>query len=1276
MQKNHPKSSALRQTKICMAVAAVVTAAALPGYAVASDAVPSQVPHWQADRNNSIKVLGEKRGAIVLAKESNFHANLELNNNQEIANIASAIRVAVEAEGSDAEKFSAFQAVMPRIEKAKSDLDGRRGLDGSLSVLDKRHHAALTDLAAAVRNIDNESKLTSGAKRNALNPLIDKRTHDATVTTAQDAATKAQQNLTLLNHKLTALSAVGSAEDSARLASTYLLDVNADSPDTNAKQLMSWGDANLKAFANQVAVGAGDAQTKIVKDATLEIGGFSGRASDAIHGATELDSVKTREIGTLRALEGAEHQVGVVGGALNVNQAIEGAGKLAVLVGADGKLNFSDKGVGIADDAADATLMAGKFGAGTGAAGRIVFGKGTSAGSAKIGVVDGGALTFDGASAATAAIELRNGGALTFAEGSTADASTILVGRALSQDELDALPEVTGLTKRDPSIAAKATFVGASLGNATIANGGTLAIAASNLHASTITNEASGTATIGGRMLVVLDADGNPIVDSDDVPAPFMLKSLGGAAKVTNHGTLKIQDTDLQDMALTNAAGNTSISASEGGHAIVANADGATLSFTATQLERMHLTNSGIVNMADSVTAHQAKIEMGAGGVLDISKVGGTNADGDSDKTLSIGSLTGAGAIYTGDTALVLGELNGDDRFAGSISHGAPPAPVEVAEGHTSETLRMASDATLDDAAPLAAKVVRVVKVGTGNLTLAGDQSGVSILNVDGGTVTATHANALGSGTVNVASASAVSLNTNVSGVKNLQNDGTVDLGMNRLEVGTYASDAGAKITSRIEKVEGALAGGQIHVTQSGDFSNTKLDVALADDIELLDLLGNLQVVTSEENAGVIGGEVTVGSITGGKQPEPTITDATDPTTNPGIETTITGQNLVKFLAAEGGYTANEQAVLASVDGVAVGDLASGKIGGKVLSAMALQTAGSEAQRRSARLLSGESLVNNATAAQGAATSFQRGMQTRMIAGGSMFDDKTANGAMAADNGIAGWASFRGGNASQRGDGMSFDVKGLDGAIGIDKRVGQNTLVGASMGLGNQESKAKGMPGESKVNSVSVGLYGSHLSSANWFVNGALSYTNHSVKTDRTVAARNASARLTGKTSGQTFGMFGEVGKRFGVSGVNIDPSVGVRVASTRLNAFDETNRDGQGNDGLKVGSQTQTSTRGVLGVRLWSEVASFAGGKVAPSLRLSYEHEFGNTQSRLTNAIYGAPRDFTVKGPKLGRDIIAADLGVDMQIKKQLEVRVGGNVSVRKGESAMGGGISAKYRF
>jgi hypothetical protein len=34
------------------------------------------------------------------------------------------------------------------------------------------------------------------------------------------------------------------------------------------------------------------------------------------------------------------------------------------------------------------------------------------------------------------------------------------------------------------------------------------------------------------------------------------------------------------------------------------------------------------------------------------------------------------------------------------------------------------------------------------------------------------------------------------------------------------------------------------------------------------------------------------------------------------------------------------------------------------------------------------------------------------------------------------------------------------------------------------------------------------------------------------------------------------------------------------------------------------------------------------------------------------------------------------MQLNKRLEVRVGGNASVRKGESALGGGISAKYRF
>ncbi|MCI3205449.1 hypothetical protein DBA20_10825 [Pandoraea capi] len=741
-------------------------------------------------------------------------------------------------------------------------------------------------------------------------------------------------------------------------------------------------------------------------------------------------------------------------------------------------------------------------------------------------------------------------------------------------------------------------------------------------------------------------------------------------AEITNDRTSLVGfvDSALDTSEVVNL-GTAVINGSRGGEAHIINGASGNLYIKDTELEALSLVNVGAAEMSGNTTAHSAKIDM-FGGTLDISKVTAAAPGRKAEKTLSIGALSGFGDVVTGDTKLVLGERNEDDHFEGSIKRNAVAS-------NASGILRANPTAPQVRATPTGSEVV---KVGVGNLTLAGDQRGITSLRVEGGTVSAAHVNALGSGTVTVAEKGAVSLLSGVEGVGHFDNAGKVDLGTHKLAVEKYTSKPGAKIQSRVEKVGAQVTSGAIQVSQDSDFTQTEINVSVADDIALADVQDKLGVVSVAEGKTATLGKVTVGSITGGKTTKPTDPDGPD-TNNPDDPNNptglITSQNVVRYLAADAGYRANEKAVLASVDGVTVGELTSGKIGGKVLSEMALQTAGSAEQRRSAALLSGESLLNNATAAQGATTAFQRGMQSRMVAGGAMLDDKTANGVRTDDSGIAGWASFAGGNATQRGDALSFDVRGIDGAIGVDKRVGRGTVVGASIGMGNQNVKADGMPGESKINSVSVGLYGSHLNDANLFVNGGVSYTNHSVTTDRTVAARNASARLSGKTGGNTFGAFGEIGKRFDVAGFRVDPSVGMRIASTKLNAFDETNRDGiAGNDGLKVGAQSQTSARSVLGVRFSRDVFNFDGGKLTPSLRLAYEHEFGNTQSSLTNTIYGAPRAFNVKGPKLGREVFTADFGVDLQLKKRLDVHLGGNVSVRKGESALAGGISAKYRF
>ncbi|PTD98285.1 hypothetical protein, partial [Pandoraea apista] len=769
MQKNHPKSSALRQTKICMAAAAMVTAAALPGYAVADGVQVPSKPQWEQARDTRVGVLNASRGPIKLAQEADFAANRVLADKQELARLAVLLEEAAKVGDTNSAKFASFKKSIPDIDAAIAALEGRRGSDGTFYGQDKLQEEALKAFKVAADSIQNENEFNSGGKITALTDLM--TAHKRAVDDAQKNATKAKQRLALIEHKLAMVQAVGNEAASEKLAASYLLDANASAADKN-KDLLSWNDMNLATFADEDPAGS-SGHTKIINDKTLEIGSFSGDGSDAIYGAGEVDGVKTRAIGTLRALEGAEHQVGVVDGALNIHQAIEGSGKLSVLVGKNGKLSFVDESTGIADDATNVTLMASKSGeSSTDVAGQISFGTNTSAGNAKIDVIDGSKLSFaNGASAAKAEIGLRNGGELTFADGASAGTSKISVGRAWSQEDIDALPDASGVTKPTPTVAAKATFDGASAGDATITNGGEVTFSGAKLENLTLINEATGKVTIAGKMVDKLGIDGQPIPlqDPEVGNEKQMQHSLGGTAKVENRGALTAGNLKLAEMTLNNEAGTAAISTSEGGKAVVTNAQGATLSFTDTQLQQMRLTNAGNASLANGTTANEASIEM-KGGILDISSVS-VDVDGNAEKMLSIGSLTGTGEIRTGDTKLVLGELNGDDGFSGTILHGANPVPSDEDTESSPNALRMA---------PLAAQVPvgsEVVKVGTGNLTLSGDQSGVKSLNVQGGTLTAAHANALGSGAVNVAQAGTIALSQDVTGVTELTNAGTLNLG-------------------------------------------------------------------------------------------------------------------------------------------------------------------------------------------------------------------------------------------------------------------------------------------------------------------------------------------------------------------------------------------------------------------------------------------------------------------------------------------------------------------
>ncbi|MCI3205448.1 hypothetical protein DBA20_10820 [Pandoraea capi] len=1106
MRGNRPKSNARGQTRVCLAAAAALVAmggvpsafAASPaGNSVKEDRINELTALAEKAKNDlDKKVVAEADDRFVADAGHSLHTPLkDITDIKDVDKLKSALnKSATEIQG-EIDKIKAGIPPTGITPSQQFRLDALNAL--------KKDVESLEALANPIDRASQERQALEKRLEGAIKEWI----------ASLQALNEAQRLDESVHYKKARWEQAAEGAEAERLAKTRELAPRVASDDP-AKPV-TWNDQHLIDFMSDTDRPAAG-ETLITKDTTLEISQRSGLVSDAIEGANNRE----RDVGLIRAMDGANHTVLVNKGTLGAHEGIDGPGRLDVEVGSDGVLKFVS-GPGIDNASKHISLVAGvSQGAQPGEAGGVIeFDAGTGAGGATIDIKDKGQLRFlKDTHAGSSYIMIEQGGQGLFDKGSGAE-------------------------------------------NATIRNSGHLEF-------------------IGAK---------------------------GGDAHLDN--TSKVA-----------------------------------LSMEDTQLERMSIVNSGMLDLSGKTTADAASIELN-GGYLNLAEIKAESAK-DGEKagadapTLTIGSLSGNGHVGTGETQLKLGALGRDEAFAGEIgkdvlgSHGA-----------------------------------HVTKVGTGHLTFSGDQSGIETLNVENGTLLAAHRNALGTGLLTISEPGTIALANDVYDVKKFENAGTLKLHGYRLVIDSYESKGDkARIESDAKKDADGIHRGTLEVNKDGDFTKTKVVLRPIDNSvsprELLEK--KIQVIVPGPNAKVKLGEVEYGSI------------PTNPDDGGDDGSVIIDPNKgIAFLDPNAPYSGNEQSVLASLQGVTLDDIVSGRVGGSVLGQLVLLPAGSAEQRRAARMLSGESLANNAAAAYSAADTFRSSMQTRMLAGGSLPDCNTTNGQRAGENGTAVWGSFKGTGARQESDDMSFSTKGIDGAFGVDRRLNRNALVGAAFGIGTRSSVASDLPGSSDVRSASVGLYGSYLSDTRWFANGGVFYTNHNVSTERTVAARDVSARVSGKTGGRTLGLFGEVGQRVLAGGVNVDPFLGVRIANTRLNGYDETDRDaGQGNNGLHVGPQTSNSRRVIAGVRLWRELVNTAGGSVIPSLRLAYEHEFGDTQGSLTNAIFGAPRSFTVSGVKLGRDIFTADLGADIRVTRQLNVHVGGDLSLRAGEKAVAGGVSAKYRF
>ncbi|WP_248312082.1 autotransporter-associated beta strand repeat-containing protein [Bosea sp. BK604] len=218
--------------------------------------------------------------------------------------------------------------------------------------------------------------------------------------------------------------------------------------------------------------------------------------------------------------------------------------------------------------------------------------------------------------------------------------------------------------------------------------------------------------------------------------------------------------------------------------------------------------------------------------------------------------------------------------------------------------------------------------------------------------------------------------------------------------------------------------------------------------------------------------------------------------------------------------------------------------------------------------------------------------------------------------------------------------------IGADVAVFDTMRVGLLAGYSRSEFDAKGRLSSGESDNYHIGLYGGGQWGALGLRAGA-SYTWHDVETSRTVAFAGFGNSLKSDYNAGTAQVFGELGYRFDVGQVALEPFAGLAYVNLHTDGFNETG----GIAGLSGRSDDTSLGYSTLGLRAST---SFALSGMDLTLRggLAWRHAFGDVDPQATLAFAGA-NPFTVSGLPIARNAALIEAGLDVAISKSATLGV-----------------------
>jgi outer membrane autotransporter protein len=223
------------------------------------------------------------------------------------------------------------------------------------------------------------------------------------------------------------------------------------------------------------------------------------------------------------------------------------------------------------------------------------------------------------------------------------------------------------------------------------------------------------------------------------------------------------------------------------------------------------------------------------------------------------------------------------------------------------------------------------------------------------------------------------------------------------------------------------------------------------------------------------------------------------------------------------------------------------------------------------------------------------------------------------------------------------------GATGIDARLENGLLLGATVGLASAGYSLTDLNSTGGATSVMLGFYGGYAAGPA-YLDAALAYGFGTYTAQRFVGTGSFSEQINASFSGRQYGGRIEGGWRFGPDRHAVTPFAGLTVQSLQLPGYSEASRDtstgAPGVLGLTVGAQTTTSVRSVLGAQVSTVLALDDDTAFRPRLRLGWAHEFNTDRSAtvaLGSLFPNAP--FTVTGAEPAPDALVLSAGFDLEV-------------------------------